>query len=220
MRHVMLAVPFVRRQKAVECHDAVLRMHERSRIVIRCDRAEQPDPPIVQHLEHRERRLDRRRARVIEFRPQRFIVRLDRWIVLRQRPLEADVRVQVTVRYVMHDLTYGPPPGPVRCVKLRVVQTADRGAHVRRRGRNGVDSRPSRGVGECRWPLKAADRVRKVIHGGGAPVELRGLCDHGKLVGCSTPQQRHSRIVAADHSEREPRVARLDRLVQWVGVVL
>jgi hypothetical protein len=51
-------------------------------------------------------------------------------------------------------------------------------------------------------------------------VELRGLCDHGKLVGCSTPQQRHSRIVAADHSEREPRVARLDRLVQWVGVVL
>ena len=153
MCDMMLAVPMIGRQQVVKRHWPVLRVDESSRIVVRRDRVKQSDPTIVKHLEHRERRLDRRRAAVLELGPCLLVVRLDRRPVLRQRPLEPDVRIHMTVGHVVHKLPNSPSLGAIRCIELRVVEATNGGAQIRRRCGDGVDGGSAFRLGERRRPL-------------------------------------------------------------------
>ena len=45
-----------------------------------------------------------------------FVVRLDRRFRFRQRQLEADVRIQMAVGYMMDHLPQGPAPWAIGCV--------------------------------------------------------------------------------------------------------
>jgi hypothetical protein len=78
-------------------------------------------------------------AHVSQLRPERLVVRLDRRDVLGQRELEADVRVEVTVGHVVHDLPHGPTAGAVWRLDLLVCEVFDGRAQARRRAGNDLD---------------------------------------------------------------------------------
>lgn len=183
----------IRRQHIVECHRSVFGMNEFSRIVLRRNRFEQSHPTIMQHLEHGERRLDRRGPTVVELRPSRFVIRFDRRRVFGQRPLESDVRVRVTVGDMVHDLPNGPAVGTIRRVELRIVETANGGAQFRRRRGDRIDGGATLGLGEGRRSLESAHRVAKIFHGSRlSGVEGEGHGAARTLVICSGTQRRHA----------------------------
>src|SRR5262245_34695686 len=78
MRDVVLPVPLVQREQLVEVHCPVLGMIQRSREIGGRHRAQHADPPVMDRVEQRERRRNGGRARILEPRPFRLVIGLDR----------------------------------------------------------------------------------------------------------------------------------------------
>ena len=83
--------------------------------------------PRVNAVDDRERNSDGQLT-IRQFSPSVFIVWPDRrWFVFGQREFESAKCVDVAVGYVMDRLPQRPTLGPVRCIKLLVIQSLHRG---------------------------------------------------------------------------------------------
>src|SRR3569833_788518 len=115
-------------------------------------------------VEQGERRLDRRRARVLVLRPRCFFVWLGGRMVLGQGELETRKRIHMTVRHVMNDLTYGPPVGAIWSVELLIVQSCHGGAKALGGFGDGIDRRATLRIRERGRTLEAADGIGQSGH--------------------------------------------------------
>src|SRR5690606_37403704 len=57
-----------------------------------------------------------------QFGPTLFVVSFDRWLFFRERPLESDHTVHMTVRAMVYHLPDCPSIGTIGCVKLFIAQ--------------------------------------------------------------------------------------------------
>src|SRR3989442_3517324 len=108
VRGVVLAMPLVEKKQPIDCPFTMFRVNENSCKLLRLQRAPQAIPASMQRVQQRLRYLNRRGLRVCQFRPSCLLIRLDGWFFLGEGQLQADVRVQVALRNVMHDLPHGP----------------------------------------------------------------------------------------------------------------
>src|SRR5690349_3575460 len=87
----------------------------------------------MQGLKKNKRDLNGSRTRLPQFRPAVFLVRLDGWFTFRQCKLKSHVRIDVTVRNVMHNLPYGPASGAIRSIELACGKPSHRRPQLGRR---------------------------------------------------------------------------------------
>jgi hypothetical protein len=168
---VVLAMPGVKRDVAIEFDDSEFRMLEFTAEVFGMHSAENGNPACVKVLEQRERDLDRNFAAVVEFGPGGFVVRLDAGFVFCERELEAHVGVDVRVGNVVNDLANGPSAGAIRRVELLGSESGNSGAHVR--GASGDDIDVPATIILCAETrvMKSADGIREVWSGLGTHGE-------------------------------------------------
>src|SRR6266702_909412 len=136
---VVLSMPLVEKKQPIDCPFTMFRVNENSCKLLRLQRAPQAIPASMQRVQQRLRYLNRRGLRVCQFRPSCLLIRLDGWLFLGERQLQADVGVQVAVRDVMHDLPHGPATVAIWRIELRIVQAFHRGAQFRRCRRDLLD---------------------------------------------------------------------------------
>ncbi len=135
--YVVVRVPGVKGQHAVERHRARFGVDVPSLPVLFRHTAHQNNPALVQAIEQSSAK--RRWAcptTIIQSRPGRFIVRFDDRIRLGERQLETNVRVHVAVGNMMHDLANGPSAFAIRGVELRLAESPVTAA----RNRAGADA--------------------------------------------------------------------------------
>ena len=102
-RHVgrmVWPVPRVERQHLVEALAAGLGVNEHPVEVGWFHSPQDRDPALVDGVEQHERRFDRHRLHIGKQRPEGFLVRLDRRLVLGEGELEPTVRVEVAVGHM------------------------------------------------------------------------------------------------------------------------
>jgi hypothetical protein len=168
---VVLAMPGVESDVAIEFHDAQFRMLEFTAEIFGMHGAKDGDPTGVEVLEQRERDFGWDFSAVGEFGPGGFVVRLDAGFVFCERELEAHVGVDVRVGNVVNDLANGPSAGAIRRVELLGSESGNSGAHVR--GASGDDIDVPATIILCAETrvMKSADGIREV---------WSGLGTHGK----------------------------------------
>ena len=119
----------------------------------------------MQSVHERQRKIDRRASRIGEFRPELFVIGLDRRFVFRHRQPKARIAVHVAIGEMMDDLPHRPTLGAIGRVQLRIRQpahglpqalrcfcdVADPGGAALRRG---VDV-----------SIELADRIAQINHG-------------------------------------------------------
>lgn len=91
---------------------------QRARELIRRQCAQHGGPAGVERVEHRERHRDGQPL-IRQLRKRLLIVRFDRRVVLGDGQLQPDVRIEVTIGHMMHDLPDGPSARPIWCIELR-----------------------------------------------------------------------------------------------------
>ena len=133
MRHMVAAMPGVKREQLRERHQASFGMPEPALEVRSIQSSQQDHPAQVKRLEKIERHINRYPLRIRKLRPLRFVVCLDGRLILRQRQLESRIRIQVAVRQMMHDLLDGPSTGAVGSLYLVPGQSGHRRSQCSRR---------------------------------------------------------------------------------------
>lgn len=124
----MAAVPGIHADRHVERVRARLGMLVRRRERLRGQRFQQDRPALVERLKEPEGKLHAGHG-IGKFGPSLLVVRLDDRVGLRQRPLEADVRVHVGIGHVMYYLPNRPAPLAVGRIELRLRETGHGGTH-------------------------------------------------------------------------------------------
>src|SRR5690349_18424567 len=120
---MVLSMPCVQSDVLVDCDDTEFGVEKLSCDIVLGKRPKQENPSLMQAIQQIQRGRKRTGFCVDQLSPDRFVVGLDGGFVLRKGEFESDITVQVAVRYVMHNLTYGPATVPVRCFKLLLRQT-------------------------------------------------------------------------------------------------
>src|SRR6185503_14008011 len=171
VRRVMTAMPRVEIEQVGQRHRPVFRVHDFARERRRIERPQEVDPARVDVLDQRQRYGDRGRLAIDGLGPQLLVVRLDRRIVLGHAQLEADVRVHVAVRDVVHDLPRRPSAVAVWRIKLLLGQSLHRGREAGR-GRGDLVDELRRFSGRLFLPL--ADGITGIVGHTGAIVTVQG----------------------------------------------
>src|SRR6266704_4558655 len=159
---VMLAMPLVKKKQPIDCPFTMFRVNENSCKLLRLQRAPQAIPASMQRVQQRLRYLNRRGLRVRQFRPSCLLIRLDGWLFLGERQLQADVGGQVAVRDVMHDLPHGPATVAIWRIELRIVQAFHRGAQFRRCRRDLLDRPLTPHRRRLGWHFEFSNRVARI----------------------------------------------------------
>src|SRR5579863_2984858 len=120
-------------------------------------------PALVQGIRKGERDLDRH-AGVGQDGPGGFIVRLDRGLVFGKSELATDVRVEMTVCDMMHDLADGPAVFAIRSIELEVVESADGGTELRGKLTKCLEVGNAVGGRVRRGYFEAPDGIAEVVH--------------------------------------------------------
>ncbi len=166
MGDVMPAVPGIHGDSLVRRKNtAMLRVAEPALEVGRLQLGQQQQPALVQGLEQAKRGFDRSCAGVRQLGPSGFFVRPDGRLLLRERELDAGIRVEVAVGNMMHHLAHRPAAGPVGCVELRGGQSGNGFAKVRW-GSGNLSNPPLPAAGShVSVELKGPDGVPEVVTG-------------------------------------------------------
>lgn len=128
-------MPFVNEQQPIDRPFTIFRVHQLPRKILRLQRSPHPVPSLVQRIQECLRRFDRRTLRIRQLRPNTFLIRFYRRLILSQRQLQSHVGIHMAVRYVMYQLPHRPPAFAIRRIQLRVIQPAHRLPQIlRRRG--------------------------------------------------------------------------------------
>jgi hypothetical protein len=176
MGGVVAAVPGVKGGHFFQGLAAVFGMVVAALPLVFGERAEEEHPAVVQGIEKTERELGGRRASVVEFGPELFIVAFDDGPVLGEGETRTDVSIHVAVGNVMDELADGPAAFAIRGVELDGAEAFDGGAEVlRERGEGGQVRGVVGGIGF--GAAEFADGVARVGGGGG-----------GLRCGAHTPQ--------------------------------
>jgi hypothetical protein len=154
VRDVVATMPSVHPNHTVECQQSARRVPQAAGKILWLHGAKQHVPPLMKGVEQRERHLDRRITRVRKIRPEGFIERLYRWLILSQRKFEPDVGIQVAIREVVHNLPDRPAAGAIRRIELLLREAGDGATQGFRRGRD---------LSDCFGALSGCERRLRVI---------------------------------------------------------
>src|SRR5262249_44944512 len=130
VRDVVSSMPGVDGQGIIERQKPDVRMPESSLEIVASHSSRNKHQAPMKRFDQRERDLRGGGARFFYLRPPRFIIRPDRRLALGQRELEANVGIQMAVRYVMDYLTHGPSIRPVGSLELLIAHPGDRVSQV------------------------------------------------------------------------------------------
>src|SRR5262245_13907542 len=103
-------------------------------------------------------------ASILKLRPSVLVVRLDRGLGFSQAQLEPDIRIEMAVGQMVHDLKDGPAPGAIRFVQWLGGKTRDGRTQSGRRSGNAVDKRAALVMGYAGCDLELSNRVLQVVH--------------------------------------------------------
>src|SRR5580704_8042963 len=127
MGRMVAGMPVVDREIGCESHASSLRMTEAALKIFFRHRLEKANKSLMQTSNQNQRRLNRL-PRVRQARPRSLVIRLDRWPILGQGELKADVAIGVAVGKMMHNLAHGPSAVAVRRIKLGIAESVHGGA--------------------------------------------------------------------------------------------
>ena len=181
---VVLAVPSVEGDIAIEVDGAEFRMLKLALEVRRFHVTEYDRPPLVQRIDERERNIDREFG-VGKIRPCLLIIRLHQWLCFGERKFEADVGVHVTVGDVMNELADCPTLGTIRRIELLIGESVYRGAEFVGNCGDALDVLGAVGLCVGASPFEFSDGIGEVQNRRGA----HGLRDDGgggRVAGKST----------------------------------
>jgi hypothetical protein len=123
---MMPSMPVIDGSDCLQHLPAALWMHISPRPIGFGERLQQHHPTKMQRFQQRQRNLNRKAPRILQLRPLRLFIWLDRRPILRQSKPHPYISIDMAVSHMVDQLPHRPSTLTVRSIKLLVTQAVNR----------------------------------------------------------------------------------------------